>query len=158
VRSRNCELQKLCERLGVTTKSSTRARSTGQDRRQFPVDHTRQQSASSAAAASPPASIQQVSVIGANNRGFNTDRRLPFGSRSATSVRSCGQCIQACPTGALTEKDDTDKVWEALADPELTVVVQTAPSIRAALGEEFGMPIGTQRRGQDGRRAAPSRL
>src|SRR5690606_38599228 len=52
-------------------------------------------------------------------------------------------CIVNCPTGALYEKDDTDKVWQAIADPTKTVIVQTAPSIRATLGECFGMPVGT---------------
>ena len=56
---------------------------------------------------------------------------------------NCGQCIAACPVGALREKDSTDKVWDANAGPEKIVVVQTAPAVRAALGEEFGMPIGT---------------
>jgi len=56
----------------------------------------------------------------------------------------CGQCISVCPVGALTEKDDTDKVWKALANPELHVVVQTAPAVRVAIGEEFGLPIGTR--------------
>ncbi len=55
----------------------------------------------------------------------------------------CGQCIHACPVGAITEKDDTEKVWEALADPGKHVVVQTAPAIRATLGEEAGLPAGT---------------
>ncbi len=56
---------------------------------------------------------------------------------------NCGQCIQACPTGAITIVDETHKVWEAIADPDLHVVVQTAPAVRAALGEEFGLPMGT---------------
>ena len=61
---------------------------------------------------------------------------------------SCGQCTVVCPTGALVEKDDTDKIWAALADPDKHVVVQTAPSIRATLGECFGMPIGTNVEGK----------
>jgi NADP-reducing hydrogenase subunit HndD len=61
-----------------------------------------------------------------------------------TPCVNCGQCIVACPVGALREKDETDKVWEALSDPEKHVVVQTAPAVRVALGEEFGMPIGTR--------------
>jgi len=56
----------------------------------------------------------------------------------------CGQCITACPVGALREKDDTDKVWSALANKDLHVVVQTAPAVRVALGEEFGMPVGSR--------------
>ena len=61
---------------------------------------------------------------------------------------SCGQCIAVCPTGALYEKDYTDKIIEAIADPEKYVVVQTAPSVRAALGEEFGYPMGTDVEGK----------
>ncbi|MCQ2478332.1 MAG: [FeFe] hydrogenase, group A, partial [Clostridia bacterium] len=61
---------------------------------------------------------------------------------------SCGQCTAVCPTCALTEKEDKEKIWAALADPEKTVVVQTAPSIRATLGECFGMPIGTNVEGK----------
>jgi NADP-reducing hydrogenase subunit HndD len=65
-----------------------------------------------------------------------------------TPCISCGQCTAVCPTGALTERDDTDKVWEALADPTKHVIVQTAPSIRATIGECFGMPIGTNVEGK----------
>ena len=55
----------------------------------------------------------------------------------------CGQCLQACPVGAITEVDDTQRVWDSLADISKHVVVQTAPAIRVALGEEFGMPAGS---------------
>ena len=65
-----------------------------------------------------------------------------------TPCISCGQCTVVCPTGALVERDDTDKVWAALADPTKHVVVQTAPSIRATLGECFGMEIGTNVEGK----------
>ncbi|MBR5496216.1 MAG: [Oscillospiraceae bacterium] len=61
---------------------------------------------------------------------------------------SCGQCIVVCPTGALMEKDQTQEVWEALADPSKHVIVQTAPSIRVTLGEGFGMPIGSNVKGK----------
>lgn len=56
---------------------------------------------------------------------------------------SCGQCIINCPVGALKEKSDIQQVWDAIADPSKTVIVQTAPAVRAALGEEFGYPMGT---------------
>jgi NADP-reducing hydrogenase subunit HndD len=65
-------------------------------------------------------------------------------SLADTSCIMCGQCINVCPTGALTEKDHIKRVWDALADPELHVVVQTAPAVRVALGEEFGEDIGTR--------------
>ena len=65
-----------------------------------------------------------------------------------TSCVSCGQCIAVCPTGALTEKDSTADVYAAIADPKKHVIVQTAPAVRAALGEEFGLPIGTNVEGK----------
>ena len=87
---------------------------------------------------------QKVGVIGANDRGIDTNIACGFNlGLNETGCVSCGQCIVNCPTGALREKDDTDKVFEALNDPEKVVIVQTAPAVRAALGEDFGMPIGT---------------
>ena len=87
---------------------------------------------------------QEVGVIGANERGFDTHIGCAFELDLAeTPCVSCGQCITVCPVGAIGEKDDTAKILEALRDPAKHVVVQTAPSIRATLGEEFGMPIGT---------------
>ena len=65
-----------------------------------------------------------------------------------TACVSCGQCIAVCPTGALSEKDDTEKVWAAINDPEKIVVVQTAPAVRASLGEAFGYPMGTNVQGK----------
>ncbi|PWM41038.1 MAG: ferredoxin [Clostridiales bacterium] len=93
--------------------------------------------------------MQAVSVIGANERGFATHIGSAFeDGLGLTSCVSCGQCIVACPTGALAERDDTDKIWEALADPTKHVVVQVAPSIRVTLGEAFDMPIGSNVEGK----------
>lgn len=88
--------------------------------------------------------VQKVGAIDAVNRGF-TSCISTVGDHSLNDVNCtfCGQCIQACPTGALHEKDSTELVWEKLRDPESYVIVQTAPAVRVALGEEFGMPIGT---------------
>ncbi len=92
---------------------------------------------------------QDVGVIGANERGFKTNISCAFEAPlGETSCVSCGQCIVACPTGALMEKDDTQKVWDALNDPTKKVIVQTAPSIRVTLGEAFGMDIGSNVEGK----------
>lgn len=88
--------------------------------------------------------VQKVGAIDSINRGFASCIST-VGDHSLNDVNCtfCGQCIQACPTGALHEKDSTELVWEKLRDPESYVIVQTAPAVRVALGEEFGMPIGT---------------
>ena len=92
---------------------------------------------------------QGIGVIGANERGFATQIASAFDMNLAdTACVSCGQCIVACPTGALSEKDDTQKVLDAIADPTKTVVVQAAPAVRASLGEAFGYPIGTNVEGK----------
>ena len=148
-RSTNCELQKLCLEYGVEEDAF------GGYKPEYELD------------CSSPHLVrdnnkcilcrrciavcneQYVSVIGANNRGIDTAVGSPFNAElKDTPCISCGQCTAVCPTGALTEKDDTDKVWAALADPSKHVVVQTAPSIRATLGECFGMPVGTNVEGK----------
>ena len=92
---------------------------------------------------------QEVGVIGPNDRGFATHIGCAF-DRDLAEVDcvSCGQCIVACPTGALSEKDDTAKVWAALNDPVKHVVVGPAPSVRVTLGECFGLPIGANVEGK----------
>ena len=88
--------------------------------------------------------VQTVGVLSAINRGFQAVVAPAFEMNLDHSVCTyCGQCVAVCPTGALTEVDNTAAVVRALYDPEKTVVVQTAPAVRAALGEEFGMEAGT---------------
>ncbi len=92
---------------------------------------------------------QEVGVIGANDRGFDTHIGCTYDKTLAeVDCISCGQCIVNCPTGALRERDDTQKVYDAIADETKTVIVQTAPAVRAGLGEEFGLPIGTDVEGK----------
>ena len=88
--------------------------------------------------------VQKIGAIDCINRGFESCIST-VGDHSLNDVNctNCGQCIQACPTGALHEKETINDVWVKLKDPEAYVVVQTAPAVRVALGEEFGMPIGT---------------
>lgn len=88
--------------------------------------------------------VQTVGVYSATGRGFETVIKTAFDlPLSQTACTFCGQCLAVCPTGALTEVDQVDKVWKALNDPNQFVVVQTAPAVRVALGEEFDLEPGT---------------
>ena len=88
--------------------------------------------------------VQNIGAIECINRGFDSCIST-VGDKSLNDVNcvNCGQCIQACPIGALHEKENIDEVWQKIKDPKTHVVVQTAPAVRVALGEEFGMAIGT---------------
>lgn len=146
VRSQDCELQDLARQLGVDDIRFDRLK---EDK---PVDDF-----STSIVRDPNKcilcrrcisvcnNVQQVGVIGATERGFETAVEPVFNmSIGEVPCINCGQCIIACPVGALKEKSETEKVWEALANPDLHVVVQTAPAVRIALGEEFGMEMGTR--------------
>lgn len=144
IRSGNCELQRLAIQYNVQT-----IKYEG-ERKEHPIDDK-----SPSIVRNPNKCIlcrrcvaackgvQEIGAIDCANRGFESCIAT-VGDNSLADVDCtlCGQCIQACPTGALHEKDDTDKVWEKLNDPDVYTVVQTAPAVRVALGEEFGMPIG----------------
>ena len=93
--------------------------------------------------------VQQVGAIDVINRGFNSCvSTVCNSSLNDVNCTFCGQCIEVCPVGALREKDSTKLVWQKLNDKDTYVVVQTAPAVRVALGEEFGMPIGTNVQGK----------
>ncbi len=146
VRSGNCELQTLCneygiedenEYSGVVTESVIDASAPHLVRNNAKCILCRRCSAVCS-------KIQSVAVIGPNDRGFKTHIGSAFeADLNEVACISCGQCINVCPTGALTEKDNTAEVFAALSDPAKHVIVQTAPSVRVGLGEEFGLPIGT---------------
>ncbi|MBR2704316.1 MAG: [Clostridia bacterium] len=88
--------------------------------------------------------VQEIGAIDSMNRGFDSCVSTASGaSLNDVDCTFCGQCIEACPVGALREKDSTDEVWAKIRDDETITIVQTAPAVRVALGEEFGMPIGT---------------
>lgn len=150
VRSTNCELQKLCKEYGVENEGKfdgvTPDYAYDDSMPHMIRDNNKCILCRRCVAACDE---QGISVIGANARGFDTCITSPFerGIKEFSCI-ACGQCIVNCPTGALREKDDTPKVLEAINDPEKYVVVQTAPAVRAALGEEFGLPIGTDVEGK----------
>lgn len=145
-RNRNCELQKLSEDLNIQE-----IRFDGENPK-YPLDdfspsivRDPNKCVLCRRCVSVCKNVQTVSVIDAQERGFKTIIGSAFNkSLNESPCAMCGQCIVACPVGALREKDDTDKVWKALADESKHVVVQTAPAVRVALGEEFGMPIGSR--------------
>lgn len=88
--------------------------------------------------------VQNMNVYSFAGRGFNTIVSTAFeNDLKDAACTYCGQCASVCPTGAIVEKDDTEKVWNAINDPEKVVIVQTAPSVRVALGEELGIPVGS---------------
>lgn len=90
-------------------------------------------------------SLQTVGALSGINRGFNAVVGTAFEQKLADSTCvMCGQCVQACPVGALSEVDNTRQVMQAISDSKKTVIVQTAPAVRVALGEEFGMEPGSR--------------
>ncbi len=93
--------------------------------------------------------VQGIGAIDCTERGFSSTIST-YNDMSLNDVNCtfCGQCIEACPVGALREKDGTAAVWEALGDEDKYVIAQTAPAVRVALGEEFGMEIGTNVKGK----------
>ena len=149
-RSGTCELQKLCNDMGIDSENRYEG-AVPAGKKDYSTLHLERDNAKCILCRRCVAACQQqhVAVIGANNRGFDTEIGCAFEMPlSEVACVSCGQCIVACPTGALTEKDNTQQVIDAINDPEKVVVVQTAPAVRAALGEEFGMPIGTNVEGK----------
>ena len=146
VRSTNCELQSLCNEYGVEDENRFAGSMTEHniDDVSPSIVRNNNKCVLCRRCVAVCEKIQNVGVIGPTKRGFKTAIEsawdMPLGE---TACVACGQCIVACPTGALTEKDDTQKVWDALNDPDKFVVVQPAPAVRAALGEEFGMPMGS---------------
>lgn len=151
VRSGNCELQKLCKDLGVEDEGLYDGAKTHYEIDDSAVHMIRDNNKCILCrrCVAMCDKVQAVGVIGANERGFVTTIASAFDmGLGETSCVNCGQCIAVCPTGALSEKDDTDKVFAALADPTKHVIVQTAPAVRAGLGEAFGYPIGTNVEGK----------
>lgn len=148
VRSTNCELQKLSQQYGCDEMhfKGAKLKSTIDVTDYLERDNSKCILCRRCVAA---CKNQKVAVIGANDRGYHTNIGSAFDqSLSQVPCVACGQCITVCPTGALKEKDDTHKIEAALADKSKHVVVATAPAVRVALGEEFGLAIGTNVEGK----------
>lgn len=145
-RNVNCELQSLAAELGVREIKYSGHRNT------FPKDTSSKSIVRNAEKCvlcrrceTMCNEVQTVGVYSAVHRGFDTVIGTAFDyPMKDTACTFCGQCVSVCPTAALTETDDSAKVWDALADPDLFVVAQTAPAVRVALGEEFGFPVGSR--------------
>ena len=145
IRNQNCELQKLTEELGITD-----IRYEGEmipreiDDLSPSIVRDNNKCVLCRRCVNVCKNIQTVGAIDVTERGFKSQVACAFDMSLADSnCVNCGQCITACPVGALKEKDSTAEVFEAIADPDKYVIVQTAPAVRAALGEEFGYEIGT---------------
>ncbi|SDA15499.1 NADH-quinone oxidoreductase subunit G [Ruminococcus sp. YE71] len=150
-RSEICELQRLAREYGVDEDKFS-----GENDEQFPIDDSsayvvrdNNKCIHCMRCVAACKDVQGVSVIGPIRRGFAKHIGSAFDMELAdVPCVGCGQCIVACPVGALTEKSNTDKVWDAIADPNKKVVFFTAPSVRATVGEAFGMPVGTNAEGK----------
>lgn len=150
LRNQNCELQDLAREFGITEVRFDGAKS------EYPIDD------SSPAITRDPrkcilcrrcisvcSNVQTVTALCAENRGFETLIGPAFNEKLANmECVQCGQCSLVCPTGAIIERDDTAKVWAAIADPKKHVVVQTAPATRVQLGEALGAEPGSIVTGQ----------
>ncbi len=145
-RNQKCELQQLCQDLGVEDVDKYKGKINEYEIDDLSPSIVRNNNKCILCRRCVAAcnNTQAVGVIGPMQRGFKTKIgsawEMPLNDAACIN---CGQCIAACPTGALYEKDGTKAVWNLLADETKHVVVQPAPAVRAALGEEFGIPMGT---------------
>lgn len=150
VRSTNCELQKLSNEYGCDENRFGGERMKAEeDRSTSYLVRDNEKCILCRRCVAVCKKVQEVAVIAPSRRGFNTHIACAFESDLADApCVACGQCIAVCPTGALHEREEIDNVRDAINNPEKVVVVAAAPAVRAALGEEFGYPIGTNTEGK----------
>ncbi|HCC34593.1 MAG TPA: ferredoxin [Ruminococcaceae bacterium] len=144
-RNQNCEFQSMGKLLGVDNSRFEGARSNFHADASVSVTRDMTKCIQCRRCVTVCNDIQKTGVLFAQNRGFNTEispaMGLPLGSVNCVF---CGQCTTVCPVGALRSTDGSKRVWNAISDPSKRVVVQVAPAVRVALGEEFGYPAGTR--------------
>ncbi|MEW8993147.1 NADH-dependent [FeFe] hydrogenase, group A6 [Clostridium sp.] len=140
----NCELQELASTYGVTNLKYTGSKSVAMKELKNPsIVRDTSKCILCRRCEAVCSLVQQVGAIGPVNRGFDTTISTAFFEELNNSTCTlCGQCINVCPTGALMERDNTIDVLNAIGNNDKYVVVQTAPAVRAALGEEFGIKEG----------------
>jgi len=150
MRNGTCELQKLCDELGIKdVEFEGEKRVSKIDNLSHSIVRDSSKCILCGRCVSTCSEVQGIGVLDFTNRGFHTEVAPAFNySMKDVDCVYCGQCIQACPVAALRERTYIDDVWDAIDDPEKFVVVQTAPAVRASLGEEFGLPVGTRVTGQ----------
>lgn len=151
VRNNNCELQSLAKEYGVDGYEFGHVKESRfeVDRSSYAVVRDMDKCIMCRRCVRTCIDLQEVGVLEAIDRGYDT-RIGTFMDKPLADVVciNCGQCINRCPTGALHANDPSDDIWRAIEDPAKHVVIQTAPSPRAAIGEEFGLPPGHSMTGQ----------
>ncbi len=145
-RNQKCELQKLAKELGIQdVRFKGERKIWDTDQSSLSVLRDPEKCILCGRCVRTCDDIQSVAALHSANRGWNTTIVPGCGDDLADVVCvNCGQCINRCPTGALKGNDPAPQIWEAIHDPTKHVVVQTAPAVRAAIGEEFGMPAGSR--------------
>lgn len=146
IRNENCGLQSLSKELNIRTiPYQGRKKSVNIDKSSPSIVRDSEKCILCGRCVSTCEKVQNISAIGFINRGFNTSITTAYEKPLADSICiNCGQCILACPVGAIHEQDSINDVWIALNNPKKIVVAQTAPAVRVALGEEFNIPVGTR--------------